>query len=77
MEQPDFQQIAAYLRPRPERTVTLTFDEIERVLGGALPLDAYELRQWWLAPGNGLTKRLQSVGWRVQSVVDKWRRHLA
>ncbi|HEU5316238.1 MAG TPA: hypothetical protein VFX49_09030 [Chloroflexota bacterium] len=68
LQPPNFQRLAAYLDPRPARTVTLTFDEIERAVGGALPLDAYERRQWWLSAEGGPKRRLHAAGWHVLSV---------
>ena len=51
-----------------ERTVTLTFVEVERALGQPLALDAYERRSWWLSAPSGPSRALHSAGWRVVSV---------
>lgn len=43
---PDYQALTGYLRSRQEPVVTMTFAEIERVVG-QLPSSAKEHRAWW------------------------------
>ena len=68
MEQPDYRCLAAHLAAKPGRTVTLTFAEIERVVGAPLPDDAYERRGWWVGAGRGPARLLTAARWRVESV---------
>ena len=66
---PDCRRLAVCLEAqrnaRPGRPVTLTFEEVERTLLAALPLDAYERRAWWLGKQPA---RLLPSGWRVAQV---------
>ena len=68
METHNYRRLAAHVAAGPDRSATLTFGEIERILGGALPLDAYERRQWWLEKGRGPARSLLSAGWHIESV---------
>lgn len=45
-----YDPLRAYLSESGLDSVSLTFLEIEKILGCALPDSAYEHRQWW---GNG------------------------
>jgi hypothetical protein len=62
---PDYRRLTDLLAARTKRTATLTFDELERVIGGALPVDAYERRAWWAGTGNARAWR--RAGWRVEA----------
>ena len=62
-----------YLRDLPEtqREVTMSFEQIERILNDKLPSSAYEDRRWWdhETEGNHVTKRSwSSAGWKVESL---------
>jgi hypothetical protein len=68
-----------YLSELPESTreITLTFEQIEKILAGKLPPSAYEDRRWWdhETEGNHVNKRAwSSAGWKVESldVNAKW-----
>ena len=68
-----------YLRELPanEREVTLSFEQIERILNDKLPASAYEDRRWWdhETEANHVTKRSWAkAGWKVESldVNKKW-----
>ena len=66
-----------YLRELPESKVTLSFDQIERILNDKLPSSAHEDRRWWDAvkEGNHVSPRAwSSAGWKVESldVHEKW-----
>jgi hypothetical protein len=59
----------ASLSPRAP-TITVSFHELEKVLGGELPPSAWQHRSWW---ANDSTSHSQSIawleaGWRVQKV---------
>jgi hypothetical protein len=60
--------------PRSKRELTLTFDEIERILNSKLPSSAYEDQRWWEheKEGNHISPRAWSnAGWKVASVDHK------
>jgi hypothetical protein len=61
-----------YLAARTEPTLTLSMEEIERLIGAELPPSAYDYREWWSnQPGAG--RPVQAKAWmttpyRVDSV---------
>jgi hypothetical protein len=62
-----------YLRDLPpdQTEVTLSFEQIERIISAKLPPSAYEYQQWWdrEKEGNHVNARAwASAGWKVQSV---------
>ena len=68
-----------YLSDLPESTreITLTFEQIEKILAGKLPPSAYEDRRWWdhETEGNHInTRAWANAGWKVESldVSKKW-----
>ena len=68
-----------YLRDLPvtQKEVTLSFEQIERILNDKLPPSAYEDRRWWdhETEGNHVNKRAwANAGWKVESldVKKKW-----
>jgi hypothetical protein len=58
--------LAAHLAgiPSDETTVTMTFREISRIVGGLLPT-AYRLRQWWANDSKVDARAWRSAGWHV------------
>ena len=64
----EYRRLAAHLAARTERTTTLTFWEIETIVGGTLPIDAYESRRWWTKPGSAPARPWLDAGWRVESI---------
>jgi hypothetical protein len=59
------------------REITLTFEQIEKILAFKLPPSAYEDRRWWdhETEGNHVNKRAwANAGWKVESldVNAKW-----
>ena len=57
-------------RPAEEQQLTLSFSDIERILGRSLPLSAYVGTGWWTNTTNLLTmsthtKAWQEAGWRA------------
>jgi len=64
----EYRRLAAHLAALTSRTATLTFQEIEGLVGGSLPLDAYESTQWWTNKGRGPARPWLNVGWRVETV---------
>ena len=62
-----YQPLAAYLAALPSETtrVTLTFAEIEAILGEPLPAGASIVSWWTNAPGRGSVRPWRQVGWRA------------
>jgi hypothetical protein len=65
--------LETYLRdlPAEKSEVTLSFEEIERIIGANLPSSAYEYQQWWdhEKEGNHVNARAwTNAGWRVEHV---------
>ena len=42
-----YEPLATHLRESGKTVVSMTFDEIERVIGAALPASAFRHRAWW------------------------------
>src|SRR5574341_497779 len=68
-----------YLRDLPanQKEVTLSFEQIERILKGKLPPSAYESQKWWEheTEGDHVTARSWSnAGWKVDglNLNEKW-----
>ena len=68
-----------YLRnlPLTQKEVTLSFEQIEKILNSKLPSSAYEDRRWWdhEKEGNHVNKRSWSnAGWKIErlDVNKKW-----
>jgi hypothetical protein len=60
--------LGQYLAAVPGPRVTLTFAEIETLVGRPLPLSAVQYRDWWTAPAtrsNPQAGSWLSVGWQV------------
>jgi hypothetical protein len=60
-----------------KREITLTFEQIEKILALKLPASAYEDRRWWdhETEGNHVNKRAwANAGWKIESldVNEKW-----
>jgi hypothetical protein len=67
-----------YLRdlPASQREVTMSFNQIERIMNDKLPLSATKHRAWW---SNGIDSRVEAhawlnAGWKVDTVNfnEKW-----
>lgn len=66
-----YDPLAAFLRNRPqeEERIALSLDEIERVLGAALPRTAKIDRPWWANTRSSLhALRWLDAGWKVDKV---------
>jgi hypothetical protein len=60
-----------YLAAQPGREIRLTFGELERILGDALPTSARHHRAWWGNQRTGPRPHAQAwlaAGWKVQAV---------
>ena len=68
-----YKPLEKYLSDLPKSTheITLSFEEIERILKFKLPPSAYESPKWWEheKEGNHINMRAWSnAGWKVDSV---------
>ncbi len=57
--------------PATQKEVTLSFEQIERILNSKLPSSAYEDQRWWEheKEGNHVNKRAwANTGWKVESL---------
>ena len=61
-----YQRLADYLTEQSADEVTLSFAEIEALVGAALPTSAY-LRDWWRNKGvhRGASRSWRAAGWEV------------
>ena len=62
-----------YLRNLPitQKEVTLSFEQIEKILNSKLPSSAYESRAWWdhEKEGNHVNRRAwANAGWKIDSL---------
>ncbi len=54
-----------------ERNVSMTFSEIERILGDPLPASARKYRPWWgneKAEGRSQARAWMDAGWKIGHV---------
>lgn len=57
--------------PATQKEVTLSFEQIERIINAKLPPSAYEYQAWWEneKEGNHVNARAwANAGWRVDAV---------
>lgn len=56
-------------RAKFESEVTLSFSEVEGIIGGKLPESSYSRRSWWSnVRGRSPSEAWLTVGWRVKEV---------
>jgi hypothetical protein len=74
-----YSPLEQYLRdtPRNQKEVTLSFEQIEKIIRSKLPSSAYGYPQWWehATEGNHLnTRAWTSAGWRIENLnlEQKW-----
>lgn len=64
--------LAIWLQGQPPGTdvITSSFDSIEAIIGGELPLSSYKNRSWWAndSVGHVQSKQWLDVGWRVAGI---------
>ncbi len=66
-----YDSLARHLSEIDGDSVTMTFAEIDKLLGGGLPQSAYDYRPWWANRHDGndaQNKGWQSVGWESSDV---------
>ncbi len=63
-------RLAEYLCAQGRTEVDLRFSEVERVIGGALPPEAWRSTGWWLA-GSAASDAWESAGWTAKPRVAR------
>ncbi len=66
-----YDPLRSYLESQSDRNVTLSFDQLERILGFELPASASRHRPWWANEREGQHSHARSwmgCGWRVSYV---------
>ena len=66
-----YEKLTYYLASIDTEQVTLTFAEIEDIIGFSLPHSAYAYPAWWsnqASSGHSQTLSWQSIGWRTGEV---------
>jgi len=64
-----YRPLGEYLVKQHEVVVSLTFQQIEQILGFALPPSAYSQRAWWAnSPSHPQAGSWLNVGWKVSKV---------
>jgi hypothetical protein len=64
--------------PPEQRDVTMSFEQIERVLNDKLPPSAYKYQAWWANEKDGNHVHAHSwmnAGWMVDTV-DRWQKRV-
>ena len=62
--------LTRFLREREENSVTLSFGQIEEILGFSLPGSAYKYPSWWAnsASGQSQIRGWKDAGWETRGV---------
>jgi hypothetical protein len=60
--------LGAFLGKKSGSRVTLSFAEVEKILGFSLPDSAYHHRPWWANGGHSQCEAWMRVGWQVDKV---------
>ena len=67
---PKYYPLQLHLAAQPGDAITLTFTQIEQIIGAPLPPSAY-VRTWWANQrgqrGHSPARAWQGAGWRVQA----------
>ena len=56
--------LIAFLEDFPNARVTLTFEEVEAILGTPLPNSARQYSSWWKGE-HWMVRRLHDLGWKL------------
>ena len=67
-----YHPLAQYLAAHNDHEVTLSFAEVEALLGAPLPPSARK-RSWWHLTSASHVAAWQRVGWRVKTANLAWR----
>jgi len=63
-----YDRLEQYLKNSEKKIETLSYDEIERIIGFKLPSSAYVHRPWWANGGHSQANSWLNAGWKVSSV---------
>jgi len=63
-----YHKLEEYLRNIKKQVLTLSYDEIESILGFKLPPSAYKHRAWWANGGHSQANSWLNAGWEVSSI---------
>jgi len=63
-----YHKLEEYLRKSQNQAETLTYEQIERIIGSGLPLSAYKYRAWWANTGHSHAKTWSRAGWKVSQI---------
>ena len=66
-----YEPMESYLAAQSESPVTLTFAQMEEILGFKLPPSAYNHRAWWSNGKKGGSKFWLKVGWEVDAIKER------
>lgn len=71
-----YSRLGEFLRAQRNREVPMTFEEIERIIGGKLPPNSPQYPAWWSnnPSNNVMTKEWLNAGFRTEQVDVKSRR---
>lgn len=61
-----YQPLADYLASRSENELSLTFAQIETIIGGALPTSAQVVSTYWTDVPPGMGRLWCAVGWKAR-----------
>ncbi len=62
-----YRRLQQYLDDSRRPRITLRFEELEQVLGGALPAAAQQRREWWVG-SNTEAPQFALAGWDIEQV---------
>jgi hypothetical protein len=63
-----YEPLTDYLQHSKNEFETLTYSELEKILGFRLPYSAYEHRPWWANSGHIQSESWTTAGWKVRTV---------
>ncbi|MCW4051403.1 MAG: GIY-YIG nuclease family protein [Candidatus Bathyarchaeota archaeon] len=68
-----YRKIGEYLDECSDDVVTLSYDEVEEILGFGLPDSAFEHRPWWANSGQPHSRAWTDFGWLINGVsLGEW-----
>ncbi|SDH03627.1 DUF7662 domain-containing protein [Desulfosporosinus hippei] len=63
-----YRPLQQFLEKCKGQTVTLTYEQMEGIIGGKLPMSAHKYPAWWANGGHYYADSWLEVGWRVDEV---------
>ena len=63
-----YETLTEYLQHSKNEFETMTYSELEKILGFRLPYSAYEHRPWWANSGHIQAESWITAGWKVRTV---------